>query len=142
MKIEEAADRVLAARRAVETAKIVLEQAKEAKENAEGVLLHLLDGAGLQAVRTTEGVELAKRVDTYPRVKHEVKFFGWLRKHGSGGIIKQSVHVSTLRAWFREATEEDPRIEGDLVKRGLLTISRVARVVVRGEDKNGEEGGA
>lgn len=62
-----------------------------------------------------------RNIKEYPRIVSQELFFNWLREHGYGLLIKETVNANTLKAWYKEYREAEPDInETDLS--GMLDI--------------------
>lgn len=49
-------------------------------------------------------------VQTFPKVLDQDKFYDFLRDRGEDGIIKETVHPQTLRAWYNGLEDDERKI--------------------------------
>lgn len=78
----------------------------------------LLEAAGLvkpdgtASVTHASGarVNLRHEVMAYVKVADQPTFFAWLRDHGAGDLIKETVNTQTLKAWAKEQLENGAEI--------------------------------
>jgi len=61
-------------------------------------------------------------------------FFTWLRKNGSGEIIKESVHDATLSSWL----EDQITAKKELPPQEILKVTELETVTVRKAPKSAE----
>jgi len=78
-----------------------------------------------------QGVTYYSAVEMRPRIIDESSFFDWLKKHDYEGIMKNTVHPSTLRSWYKE---DGVKYEQEL-KGTMLDVSEQVRVRIRRNDR-------
>ena len=104
--------------------KFDLDQIHGVRESAEAQLYALLEAAGFSKV-TTEAGTFYRRDDLYASAEDKPAAFAWLREHGYGELITETVNARTLTAFVKELREA-----GKEVPKGVkLTIKK--RIGVR-----------
>jgi len=106
------AKRVLACRAKEDEAKAAYEDARNAAQNAENVLLRALEQAKLKSVRLPSGelltitskVQYSLPNKDMEEQRHEVMV--WLRRCGLGSMVEEAIHQSTLTKVCRERVEQ------------------------------------
>ncbi len=70
------------------------------------------------------------RVESHPSVnkEQEALFHAWLEQHGEDGIVKRTVHPSTLKAWYKANAD---RFAEELSEKGFVKVYEEIRIGVR-----------
>jgi hypothetical protein len=78
---------------------------------------------------TATGMRVSLRTDLYVSVNksREEDFFEYLREHGAGDLIKETVHPSTLKAWGREQRENGQELPDNLVNSYEVTKATLTK---------------
>jgi hypothetical protein len=98
--------------------------AHDEREAAEPVVYALLEAAGFSKV-TTEAGTFYRRDDLYASTEDKSAAYAWLREHGHGALITETVNARTLTAFVKECQEA-----GKEVPKGVkLTVKK--RIGVR-----------
>lgn len=70
------------------------------------------------------------RVESHPTVnkEKEYEFFEWLHFHNEDGIVKPTIHPSTLKAWWKANSD---RFAEEITEREFLKVFEEIRISVR-----------
>jgi hypothetical protein len=76
------------------------------------------------------GSLFSPRVESHPSVNKDTEalFHTWLEQNGEDGILRRTVHPSTLKAWYKQNAD---RFAEELTEKGLVKVYEEIRVSVR-----------
>lgn len=79
---------------------------------------------------TIDGIgTLFKRPEVYAYVLAERRedFHTWLREHGHGDLVKETVHPATLKAFAKEQLSEGNPLPEELIKATLIQTAQIRK---------------
>jgi hypothetical protein len=93
------------------------------------VLPAAMDEAGLTSVTVTGVGRVSLVSDAYVSVPvvNIPEFHDWLRDSGSGALIKETVHASTLKAFVKGLIKEGKEFPAELIKVTPFTRAQITR---------------
>lgn len=110
--------------------KAKLEETQKLLDQWEEALLERFAEEGVQSMKTDMGT-FYTRTDTFCSYDkdRELETFSWLREHGEGSLIKETINSKTLAGWVKEVIESGAPWVVDLPD--FFTITQKPRVGVR-----------
>ena len=106
--LEELCKEVLARRDRKGEIEAALKDATAALEGAEGELLSTMANMGLTAFKL-DGLSFTAGVRVFASIASAEEALPWLREHGLGGLVKETVHAGTLSAAVKDlASQGEP----------------------------------
>ncbi len=100
------AERLVQEKTSKEFAEECIKSANEKIELIEQEMNGIMDTLDMQSFKTGDGRLFYRYVDSFPKMKDQAAFYAWLKDHGEDGIIKQTIHPQTLRAWYKDKVLE------------------------------------
>ncbi len=93
-----------------EAAETEAKRLQEAETQAEMDLFHEMSEAGISSFKSDElGKQFVRVTNRYPRLADKLReddMLAWLRNIGHGGVIREQINPSTLKATLRSIAEE------------------------------------
>jgi len=128
-KLSDLADLLLSWRLSKENAEEVLKTANERIRQVESEIVAKMQEEEIDKFAHA-GSLFSPRVESHPSVNKDTEalFHTWLEQHNEDGILKRTVHPSTLKAWYKENQD---RFAEELSEKGLVKVYEEIRVSVR-----------
>ena len=83
-----------------------------------------IDKVSIEGVGT---IYLSTKVYAHVKAENREPFFEWLREHGNGDLIKETVHPSTLNAFAKEQLSEGHALPDQLIDAKLYQTANLRR---------------
>jgi len=129
MSLSNMADLLLSYRLEKEDAEERLKRANERIRQVEGEIVATMQAEEIDKFGH-DGFLFFPRVESHPSVNKDMEalFHTWLEQHGEDGILRRTVHPSTLKAWYKQNAD---RFAEELSEKGLVKVYEEIRVSVR-----------
>lgn len=88
-----------------------------------------MEELGLDNVKITDVGRISLRSDLYATIPgdHKEEAYSWLMENGFGGIVKDYVQPSTMKAFCKEQIKEGVELPDDLFKVTPYTMAALTR---------------
>lgn len=128
-KLSDLADLLISYRMAKEDAEENLKRANEGIRAVEQSIVAKMQEEEIEKF-AHNGSLFFPRVESHPTVNKEKEddFFTWLEGQHEAGIIKRTIHPSTLKAWWKQNSD---RFAEEITEREFLKVFEEIRISVR-----------
>ncbi len=129
IKLSDLANLLISWRLSKENAEEVLRTANERIRQVEGEIVVKMQEEEIDKFAHA-GQLFFPRVESHPSVNKEMEalFHTWLEQHNEDGIVRRTVHPSTLKAWYKQNAD---KYAEELTEKNLVKVYEEIKISVR-----------